>query len=159
MDFDPIEVDPFAPLSLPESATAQQLEQKETWEHIMPAPNEPLKEHIKHFRHGIPSRHWVYRDAQGAPLFMVLRFDMPDGSKEVLPYSYGRRQWTIKTGKNAGNRGDKTTWHFKAPKSPRPLYGLDRLAAQPEAKVLLVEGSCFRNRSHPPPQLPLYAAN
>jgi putative DNA primase/helicase len=139
MDFDP-KTDPFAPLNIPENATAPQPEAKEVWEQIMPAPNEPLREYITHSRHGTPTRHWVYRDAQGAPLFMVLRFDLPDGSKEVLPYSYGRRQWTIKTGKNAGKRADRTGWFFKAPKSPRPLYGLDKLEAKPGATVLLVEG-------------------
>src|SRR4051794_39059157 len=57
-------------------------------------------------------------------------------TKQTLPYSFGRRVWTSK----AGNRLDQTGWHFKAPLPPRPLYGLDRLAARPQAPVMLLEG-------------------
>jgi hypothetical protein len=35
---------------------------------------------------------------------------------------------------------DRTGWHFKAPPWPGPLYGLDRLAAQPDAPVVICEG-------------------
>src|SRR6476646_10644414 len=35
-----------------------------------------------------------------------------------------------------GKRG----WHAKHPAQPRPLYGLDRLATRPNARVLVCEG-------------------
>jgi putative DNA primase/helicase len=31
-------------------------------------------------------------------------------------------------------------WHWKAVPAPRPLYGLDQLAASPDATVVIVEG-------------------
>jgi hypothetical protein len=56
-------------------------------------------------------------------LFAVGRFDKPDGRKVVLP---------------ATRNG--SGWHWRGPSAPRPLYGLNRLAAQPDATVLMVEG-------------------
>jgi putative DNA primase/helicase len=35
---------------------------------------------------------------------------------------------------------DGTAWRWKAPPAPRPLYGLERLRANPDAGVLIVEG-------------------
>lgn len=89
---------------------------------ILPAPL-ALPEAIQHRRHGAPSMVWRYRDAAGALLFAVCRFDPPGRRKEVLPYTCGAEGW-----------------HWKAPPEPRPLYGLDRLATRPDALVLLVEG-------------------
>ncbi|MCX8133895.1 MAG: AAA family ATPase, partial [Roseococcus sp.] len=69
---------------------------------------------------------WTYRGTEGGePLFYVARFeaDLPAGRKEVLPYSPG-----------------PDGWRWRAPPPPRPLYGLDRLAARPDAPVLVVEG-------------------
>jgi uncharacterized protein (DUF927 family) len=132
--------DPFAPLSGAEAVrghAAEPAEAAEAWSPATPAPAEPPEAaKVRHPAHGTAARRWVYRDAAGAPLFAVLRFDRPDGGKEVMPYSYGRRVWTDRQGK----RRDRTGWHFKAPAEPRPLYGLDRLAARPDAPVLLVEG-------------------
>ena len=57
----------------------------------------------------------------------AVRFDSPDG-KAVLPLCYGRY-------------GEKSPqWAWKALPEPRPLYGLPKLAAMPDAPVLLVEG-------------------
>jgi uncharacterized protein (DUF927 family) len=52
----------------------------------------------------------------------VARFDTASG-KEILPMTCGA-----------------DGWRFKGPPAPRPLYGLDRLAARPDAPVLAVEG-------------------
>jgi len=60
-------------------------------------------------------------------LFLVCRFDKNDGGKDILPFSYGVLD---------GIEG----WHWKGIPDQRPLYGLDRLQANPETKVLLVEG-------------------
>ncbi|MCL2124180.1 MAG: DUF6371 domain-containing protein, partial [Desulfovibrionaceae bacterium] len=51
----------------------------------------------------------------------------PDGSKEILPLCYGAS-------------GNGSRWHWKALPEPRPLYALEKLAAMPEAPILLVEG-------------------
>jgi hypothetical protein len=76
-----------------------------------------------HPRHGRPSARWTYTDAQARPLSVVCRFDFPDGSKDVIPYS-----WT-------GER-----WRWKAALEPRPLYKLPALAQRPAEVVLVIEG-------------------
>jgi putative DNA primase/helicase len=95
------------------------------WIPEIPAPDEPPAA-PRHQKHGTPSATWVYRDAEGRPLFMVARFDVP-GGKEVLPLTFG----TLR------GRGG---WHWRAPPDPRALYGLPDLAARPDAPVLMVEG-------------------
>lgn len=83
---------------------------------------------------GEPSRAWDYNDANGALLGCVARYETPNG-KDI-------RCWTW------GARGDKPPkWgcgHFS---KPRPLYGLDRLAARSGAPVLMVEGEKTADRA------------
>lgn len=96
------------------------------WLPEMPAPEEP-PEAPRHARHGFPAALWTYRDATGRPLYAVCRFNLPDGGKEIQPLTFG----TL-----SGRRG----WQWKAAPKPRPLYGLDRLAARPDAPVIVTEG-------------------
>lgn len=99
------------------------------WTPILPVPDhagEPPKAHIKR---GLPERVWCYRDADGRPLGFVYRFKTSTGGKEVLPLAYARNEATA-----------AEEWRWMAFPEPRALYGLDRLAAKPEATVLLVEG-------------------
>jgi len=70
---------------------------------------------------------WDYRDAQGCLLFHVMRFDVGEGRKEFRPLSL----WHTEKG---------LAWKRKAPPEPRPLYGLDRLTANPGAVVIVCEG-------------------
>ncbi|MCA3741998.1 DUF927 domain-containing protein [Phenylobacterium sp.] len=82
-----------------------------------------------HRKAGKPATWWAYRDASGALLHWVARFDLPDGGKDVRPLTIWRSP--------AGVLG----WEWRGCPDPRPLYGLDRLAqAGPAAPVLLVEG-------------------
>lgn len=76
---------------------------------------------------GVPSASWTYRDAEGNILRHVLRFDTAEG-KDIRPVTLWR-----------GTDG-RLKWKFGAGGDGRPLYGLDRLAARPNAGVLLVEG-------------------
>lgn len=105
-------------------------EKKESpWTPIMPAPAdapEPPKAHVKR---GLPERVWCYRNGEGAVLGYVFRFKTSGGGKEVLPLTWCRNEET-----------GELAWHFMAFPEPRPLYGLDALAARPDATVLLVEG-------------------
>ncbi len=91
------------------------------WRPIMPAPM-PLPATIRHRKHDTPSHVWRYLDAAGALLFAVARFDTASG-KEILPFCCGA-----------------DGWRFKGPPAPRPLYGLDALAARPGAAVIVTEG-------------------
>lgn len=73
------------------------------------------------------SDQWAYRDSDGNFLFYVQRFDASPERKEFRPLL-------------PSGAGKKTRWIRKAPGEPRPLYGLDRLAANPDAEVLICEG-------------------
>jgi hypothetical protein len=127
--------DPFAPVT--GTAAPRPAIPPELWEPQMPAPEEPPPANaIRHPKHGAAAQRWVYRDATGQPLFATVRFDVVGGGKEVLPSSYGHRVWTTQ----AGRRRDITGWHLKRAAAPLPLYGLDRLAAAPDAPVIVVEG-------------------
>lgn len=91
---------------------------------LEPIPAEALgKRPQEHPRHGKPTAEWVYRSPDGQPVAFVLRFDPPESRKQFAPLTW-----------------DGSAWRWKAPPEPRPLYGLDRLAARPEAHVLLAEG-------------------
>jgi uncharacterized protein (DUF927 family) len=108
----------------------------EVWE-PRPAPASlPNRRKMFHPAMGEAKTFWTYRDADGAPLFLVARFEAEGGKKETIPFTYGRRVWDGSDGK----RQERLGWHMKAPAAPRPLYGLDRLAAHPDAPVLVVEG-------------------
>ena len=87
---------------------------------------EPPRAHVKR---GLPERSWCYRDAAGGVLGFVFRFRTSDGGKEVLPLTWCRNEDT-----------GAVEWRWMAFAEPRPLYGLEALAARPEATVLLVEG-------------------
>lgn len=77
---------------------------------------------------GDPSKVWRYLDTDGALLGYVTRYDTPQG-KEI-------RQWTW------GARGTQpAAWGCGHWNRPRPLYGLDKLAARPHpTPVMIVEG-------------------
>ena len=73
------------------------------------------------------TQRWDYRDAEGRLLGHVCRFDSPEG-KDVLPQTYCRDE-------AGGYR-----WRWLSFAKPRPLYGIDRLAADLESNVVIVEG-------------------
>ncbi|MBW4034628.1 MAG: DUF927 domain-containing protein [Proteobacteria bacterium] len=126
--------DPFAPLTNAERLDGAAPD-AEVWEPILPAPDQPAAT-VKHPAHGASQVSHVYRDRDGAPLMVVYRFTDASGGKQDLPQSYGRRVWIDPKGK----RQDRTGWHWKRPAKPWPLYGLDALAARPDAPVIVVEG-------------------
>jgi len=65
-------------------------------------------------------------------MFLVLRFDPKDWGKQYRPVTL----WQGPEGHN---------WRWNAPPTPRPLYGLDRLAARPDAPVIVCEGEKAAN--------------
>jgi len=85
---DGIPPDPFAPLPTVDSTRAE----RDTWTPTLPAPH-PLPEKISHSRHGTPVVTWKYRNAAGALLFAVCRFDPPGSRKEILPFTCGVHGW------------------------------------------------------------------
>lgn len=97
------------------------------WEPIVPVP-EGVALKVPWHRTGKPNTVWKYRDAEGRLLMAAARFDENGGGKTIRPLSYCQ-----------GANGQRQ-WRWEALPSPRPLYGLDRLAAHPDAPVLCVEG-------------------
>jgi hypothetical protein len=74
------------------------------------------------------TRVWTYRDEKGRPLYCRGRWDTFDGGKEFRPITYCQSE----TG--------ELSWRLQDLTPPRPLYGLNQLAARPNAPALLVEG-------------------
>ena len=75
---------------------------------------------------------WRYLDAEGRLLGCTVRYDRhapgEADDKQFRPFTFCQDP-----------RG-RQEWRCKAWPEPRPLYGLDRLAARPDAPVLVVEG-------------------
>lgn len=84
-----------------------------------------------------PSRVDAYRNAEGALLGYVLRSDFEDRDTGKP------RKWTPQVTWCVGEDGKKQ-WCLQAFPDPRPLLGLDALAAKPDAPVLVVEGEKCR---------------
>lgn len=82
-----------------------------------------------HKRYGAPTATYVYRDAAGEVLYYVCRYD-PEGGKQIIPW-----RWVSHPG-----NGKPAGFRARHVPRPRPLYNLHRLAADPSAPVLLVEG-------------------
>ena len=62
-------------------------------------------------RHGPRSALWTYRDAQGEPVGVVVRWELSNGKKDIRP---------------ASRHGD--AWRVGGMLEPRPLFGLPELA-------------------------------
>ena len=99
------------------------------WEVLAPVPPDAPPAVFSHYQLGLAVSTWAYKDAAGNLLGYTARFLKPDGSKDVLPLSYCQ------------NAAGKRFWRWQGQPVPRPLYGLDRLAAAPAGvPVLIVEG-------------------
>jgi len=111
-------------------------EPEEVWMPVMPVPDsapmtpDSIHRKIKGQWVSITaSRRWTYRNANGEELGHVLRFDLPGGGKEVLPLTW-----------SASSLTGELQWRWLSFPKPRPMYGLDKLAENPDAQVLVVEG-------------------
>lgn len=77
----------------------------------------------EHFQLGAYSAHWDYRDAGGRVLMRICRWEQPGGKKDIRPLIRSHEGWK---------------WGHHP--TPRPLFQLDRLANEPDAPVIIVEG-------------------
>lgn len=118
------------PVVDPSSYKPAKEKEESPWHPITPVPAEAPEAPLAHPRRGLPALKWEYKDADGQLLGYVYRFNTSDGGKETLPLTYCKND---KTG--------AFDWRWMQWEAPnRPLYGLDRLAAKPDAYVLLVSG-------------------
>ncbi len=68
---------------------------------------------------------WQYKDESGQILGAVIRYEDPNGKKDVVPFF----------------KKNGTNWTAGIDINPRPLFGLEKLAAHPKDKpVFIVEG-------------------
>ena len=121
-----------APKPQPKAAKAERpapAEKKTEWQPILPVPDGTPEPPQAHRYRGKYSHRWEYRDAEGRLLGYTCRFEKSSGGKEILPLTWCQ---STETGVFA--------WEWISFPEPRPLYGLDRLAARPDAFVLVVEG-------------------
>jgi len=84
-----------------------------------------------------PTRVDAYRDAEGRLLGYVLRCEFVEQSSQKL------KKWTPQVTWCVGPDGQQRWCLVKFP-TPRPLCGLDALAAKPDAPVLIPEGEKCR---------------
>jgi Protein of unknown function (DUF3631) len=107
------------------------------WSVVVPVPDTAGAPYMNHGILGDPVAFWIYRDASGARVCYVARYNKAGGEKVFLPYSYWRD--------TAGN----LEWRCKNVPDPRPLYGLELLARRPNAVVIVTEGekACEAARS------------
>lgn len=107
------------------------------WQPIVPVPADCSRKPMATFHFEVEgvrikvaaTSRFDYLNADGALIGCVFRFDIPGGGKQVLPQSYCLN---TKTG--------EMQWRWLSFGKPRPLFGLDKLAAHPNAQVLVVEG-------------------
>ena len=123
--------DKFAPLTDDEIAAAPPLTpeaaEQDDGQLISPVPENAPEPPCSHPQWGKSTGSWTYRDASGATLQIIFRFDPTGERKEFLPCTL----WRIGVG---------LSWRWKGLPSPRPLYGLEQLAGDPAALVIVCEG-------------------
>lgn len=120
---------PAEPPAPPPAPPVPDPDDKGKWVPIMPVPEGVPAAPVAQEYRGIPSAHWTYRDVDGQLLGYIARFEKSCGGKEIAPLTYCEHS-------KSGLRG----WRWVGFPEPRPLYGLEKLAAYPLAAVLLVEG-------------------
>jgi predicted P-loop ATPase len=99
---------------------------RSVWMPILPIPDDAPVVRVRHPTRGEPLRIFFYTDADGRPLGHVCRFMTSSGEALHLPLTWCQDQ--------NGVRG----WRWIQFQRLRPLFGLDKLAADPLGMVLVV---------------------
>lgn len=105
---------------------------KEEYEVITPVPADQIgvrPEDFEHFEYGCPTKIWTYYLESGDVAGWIVRYDFPDGGKEVIPWT-----WTRST------LNGREKLRMKGMASPRPLYNLKGILENEESPVLWNEG-------------------
>ncbi|MES0870280.1 DUF6371 domain-containing protein [Pseudovibrio sp. SCP19] len=117
--------DPFAPIKADLATKSKRTQPCKVV--VNPVPDEAPEPPVFHPKLGVPSYRWTYRDASGAVLGYICRFDIEGEGKSFRPLCLFRVE-------------KKLRWRWETWPQPRPLYGLDLLANAPDASVVIVEG-------------------
>lgn len=97
-------------------------------ESVVPVPSAAPSPDFQKILGWVPTITYEYLNANGNLLMIVARLDRLVGEKQIRPVIFAR------------NGLGKNEWVSGALPAPRPLFGLDQLAANPSAPVLIVEG-------------------
>ncbi|MEP3428346.1 MAG: hypothetical protein ABJN98_06690 [Roseibium sp.] len=118
-----MKVDPFAPIL----GDVQSKQTSKNRRCIVPVLETAPEAPSTHPKLGRPSKVWRYNDLRGNLLGFVCRFDEESGAKSFRPLTLFEEPGALR-------------WCWQAWPDNRPLYGLDKLAANPTATVLVTEG-------------------
>ena len=113
---------------LPNGSKSAALRVVGEWNVTMPVPRDAPPPPSVHPKLGASRARWEYRAGDGRLLGFVLRFELAGGVKEIRSLVFAEH-------KKFGRQ-----WRWLGFPKPRPLYGLDRLSARPEAPVVVTEG-------------------
>lgn len=97
------------------------------WEYVIPVPDNAPPPPFANPRQGKPSIRYEYRTDAGRLGFFIDRYQ--DGECKSFAQL---TLWRSKSG--------RIEWRWKSPPVPRLLYGLELLAARPDAPVIVCEG-------------------
>lgn len=130
--------DQFAPIDERAIARAKAPQSdSDAWRPITPTPEDAPRIGDAFFSRRAPDgfafkRVWTYRDEASRLLGYVERYERPanglPAEKQIRPFTF------------CENDKGRREWRCKGFPEPRPLYGLDQLAAHPEAPVIVCEG-------------------
>ena len=100
------------------------------WRALVPVPGDAPQPPKQHPKHGRFSMRWEYRNEEGRLLCLVCRFEAKaEGErKQFCPLTF------------CEDANGKRAWRWQGLPEPRPLYHLDKLAAAPDAPVIVCEG-------------------
>lgn len=99
------------------------------WAPVLPVPTQAPPPPARHPKRGKPDVRNEYRDTTGALLFCVDRWEArADGEGKAFAWL----TWCVD--------GKRAEWRYQGVPEPRPLFGLDTLARDADARVFLVEG-------------------
>lgn len=103
---------------------------KQHWSAILPVPDDAPPPRAAHPTHGNPSMSWKYHNEAGQLLCVIYRFEpKAEGErKQFFPLTFCQ------------NAAGKREWRWQGLPDPRPLYNLDKLAANVTAPVVVAEG-------------------
>lgn len=99
------------------------------WRPILPVPDTAPPAPAAHPKHGKPDRLYTYRGQAGELLGYVARWEA-NATRPKKEFG-----WQVYAA-----AGDRREWRWMGFPAPRPLYGLELLAASPAAAVVLCEG-------------------
>jgi putative DNA primase/helicase len=99
------------------------------WTQVKPIPLSAFETAptFQHPEHRTPACIWRWRDAQGQEIGYTCRFDLADGKKQVLPYIYA-------------TNGTSSRWKWQGFDTPRAMFNLDKVIANPDKTVIVFEG-------------------